>query len=270
MHRICAVLVLVVATLLAACGEQDVESLMSSEESQFAETYLDKLRARDFHYIRQYADAQILADATDANLVQVAAFYPDGEPISVKMIGFNLRTVNADWWGSYTFEYEFPAGWVVASVTMQRLAGAAATVIGFDVYRTPASQRELNAFTLSGKTLLHYAVLALAVAVPAFMLITLVFCIRTPMARRKWLWIIFILVGVSSLSLNWTTGEYVFQILHVNLLGVGVHAASAHAPWILTLSIPLGAIIFWIRRRELMSGSKSGTPTMPPSDPAPS
>lgn len=266
MHRTCIALALVVATLLAACGEQDIESLMSSEESQFAETYLDKLRARDFHYMRQYADAQMLADATDANLMQVAAFYPPGEPISVEMIGFNLRTVNADWWGSYTFEYEFPAGWVVASVTLQRLAGAAATVIGFDVYRTPASQQELNAFTLSNKSVLHYAALALAIAVPTFMLVTLVFCIRTPMARRKWLWIIFILVGVSSLSLNWTTGEYAFQILHVNLFGVSAFAASQHAPWILTLSVPLGAILFWIRRRELKTGSKTGTPTAPPSD----
>jgi hypothetical protein len=70
------------------------------------------------------------------------------------------------------------------------------------------------------------------------------------MRRRKWLWIIFILIGFGKLSLNWTTGQILFNPLsfYVQLFSVAVIKHGPYAPWIFSISIPLGAIIFFLKK----------------------
>ncbi len=269
MTRPGAAVAVVFTLFLSACGPgDDLGTIAPTEESLFAEQYLQRFRAGDFEHVRKYADPRIAGETTDENLKRILEFFPAGEPLSVELIGYNLHTVNADWQGSYTFEYQFPSGWAVAGVTMQRPDGGETTVIGFEIYRTPASQRELNAFTFSGKSVLHYLVLAAAVLIPVFVLVTAYFCVRTPMAKWKWLWVIFILLGVGSFSLNWTTGEHAFGILRINPLGAGAGAAGPSAPWIIMVSFPLGAVMFWFRRRELVARKGENSAPPPTSDAA--
>ena len=264
MRGLGASIAFVITLFVGGCGAGDeAEPIAPTEESKFAEEYLQRFIAGDFEHVRRHVDPEIAGQTTDANLRRIRDFVPAEEPLSVELIGYNVRTVNADWWGNYSFEYHFPSGWAVASVAMRRPEGQQATVIGFDFYLTPASQRELNAFTFAGKSALHYLVVAAAVLVPAFMLVTVYFCIRTPMAKWKWLWVIFILLGVGSFTLNWTTGAFAFGILRVSLLGAGVAAASPNAPWIITVSFPLGAVMFWFRRRELAARSRENKPSPP-------
>ncbi len=89
--------------------------------------------------------------------------------------------------------------------------------------------------------------------IPLFILATLVECVRTPIPRRKWLWVLFILLGFGSIQLNWTTADYAIQAFHVNLLGAGAVASGRYAPWVLSFGIPLGAITFWSRRKEFLT-----------------
>lgn len=97
-----------------------------------------------------------------------------------------------------------------------------------------------------------------------FILVTLVACIRTKMRRRKWRWILFVLVGGVSLSLNWTTGEIGFSPLSVRLLGASAMTTSAYSPWIVSISFPLGAAMFWLKRRKSM---QPPSPELPQSEP---
>src|SRR5262249_3844824 len=115
-----------------------------------------------------------------------------------------------------------------------------------------------NDFTLSGKGSLHYAVLALAVAVPLFIVYALVLCIRTKFERRKWLWGIFVLVGLVQFPLNWSTGETEVTPVSFQVLGAGVMKAGPAAPWMLTVSMPVGAIVFLLRRRRLRLQAAAG------------
>ena len=105
-------------------------------------------------------------------------------------------------------------------------------------------------FRLEGKSLLHYAVLGLVVALPIFTIYALVACFMTRMPGRKWAWALFILFGVGSVALNWTTGEWEFQPLRLQLLSASATAAL-YQPWVLSASFPLGAVIFLFRRRRL-------------------
>jgi hypothetical protein len=117
------------------------------------------------------------------------------------------------------------------------------------------SLQEYNRFALVGKNAIHYIVLSLVVAVPLFIVYALVLCLKTPIARRKWLWMLFIALGFSRLSFNWTDGAYKIQPISFSLLGAGFLKAGPYAPWIFTVAVPVGAIVFLVKRRSLVPQS---------------
>jgi hypothetical protein len=69
--------------------------------------------------------------------------------------------------------------------------------------------------------------------------------------------VIFILGGIGTISINWVSGEYGFKILQYLLFGSGVNAASEYAPWFVTAGFPLGAIIFWFKRKSFIEQGKA-------------
>lgn len=82
-------------------------------------------------------------------------------------------------------KYQFTNAWVLAAVTIDT-AGENKTLTGINVNPIPKSLGELNAFTLSGKSVTHYILLAITVAVPVFIVWVIVLCARTKI-RKKWL-----------------------------------------------------------------------------------
>jgi hypothetical protein len=71
------------------------------------------------------------------------------------------------------------------------------------------------------------------------------------MGKKKWLWLIFIVLGIGKLVVNWTTGQVFFSELAIQLPAGGA-GAQAYGPWQVYASIPLGAITFLIRRKRLI------------------
>jgi len=242
---------------LAACS-YDPESLIPKEEARFAKEFLQKLRERDYQFVRRHLRSDVEKTISRQELDELVSYFPDGPLLSTELIGSNvLVVVDESWRGNFTYEYEFKQGWVLASVVLVR-ADDGIEAIGIRVHRMEQSRKAAHAFTLRGKSLLHLLFLFLVVAVPLFILVTFVFCIRTPFRRRKWLWLLFILLGFGSLSLNWSTGELVVQPLKIQLLGAGVFSAGPHAPWFLSIGVPLGAMVFWFRRKRFVSENKHG------------
>lgn len=241
---------------LLAFADLSENSLVPKEEMNFAKDYLGKLRNRDFDYVTGLMDPEIASDVSPEKLEHMLSFFPEGKLLSTELIGSRVHTINGVWTGNFTFEYQFEGGWALANAVMKRAEGKT-TIIGLNVYRTPASQKELSRFSLSGKSPFHYLLLAMSIIVPVFILVTLVFCIKTPIQQRKWLWILFILFSVGSITLNWTTGAYQIKILHFQLFGAGTANASEYSPLLLTVGIPLGAIVFWFKRRALIEQSRN-------------
>lgn len=253
MHNLYIAFISIAFTLfLSSCSQEELsERFIPKEESSFAEDYLSKLRERDFTYVKSILSPELDAQVTDELLEQMAAYFREGEPLSVKIIGSQVNVFNGQWQGNFTFEYQFESGWNLANTALKK-TDSGYQVIGINVYQTEASQKELNAFGLSSKSGLQYLVLCLAVLVPLFILFTLIVCIRTPIQQKKWLWIIFVLLGFGAIQVNWTNGAYAFQLISVHLFGASATAAGPGAPWILSASVPLGAIVFWLRRESLI------------------
>lgn len=242
---------LFLALTTTSCDLESFGNLVAPEkETAFAKDYLWKLKTGDLDYVESLLTDEMLAQLSEGQLARMSSLFYAGEPLSVEHIGAEVKVLNEQWHGNFTFEYQFESGWNVANAALRKV-GDRYEVIGLNVYQTAAAQKELNAFTLAGKSNIHYATLAAAIAVPVFILVTLVTCLRTPMAKRKWLWALFIIIGVGGVQLDWTNGHFAASLLHVQLFGGGIISASPSSPWIVSAAFPLGAVLFWIRRKSL-------------------
>lgn len=139
-------------------------------------------------------------------------------------------------------QYDFPAVVVVTETVMVKDASGRWLTAGFHFRGVNEAQLEQLSFSLTGKSPIHYLVLAGVVSIPLFVLATSGWALF----RRRWGWAVLALFSLMAFKLNWATGEWNFTPLALNLLGAGfVKMASPFAPWILTVGLPLPAILFW-------------------------
>jgi hypothetical protein len=239
---------LFVAVLVSDCSKQDIISkFASSDEQATARAYLDQIHAHDFAAIERDIDPSIKAPGFEDTLEKMANLPPAGQPTSVKPIGAQKFEGQGEKSINITFEYNFGDKWFLENLGIREKNGVK-TVFGLHVVPLEKSLEEQNKFTVGSKTSVQYGFLGAAVGVLILTLYALVSCIRTKHLRRKWLWILFILVGFGSVGVNWTTGQTGYQIFHIKLFSVGA-SAQLYGPWIISVAIPVGAIFFLVSRR---------------------
>lgn len=237
---------------LAGC----IDQATFDTEAELGKRLVADLQARSFDAIEAQLDRAAVGDGARATLAKMADALPTDTPTSIDIAELQVRTVA--WVGKGTtrhialsLQYRFGDKWFLVNARWRRPDTGPLLVEGLHITPLNASLQEINRFTLEGKSAVHYAVLALAVALPIFTLVVLVLCVRTPMRRwRKALWIVAILLGVTTLSLDWTTGALLWQPLRF-LIGSAGFGKLPLAPAILQISLPLGAIVFLFRRRSL-------------------
>lgn len=235
------------------CGYGDPGTLVRKftppEDEAIATNYIALLRQGKFEAIQKDMDPSLKDKFTSDLMGKMAAAVPKGDPLSVKVIGAHQFRDSELYQINLSFEYQFPSNWMVINVATQRKDGIT-TIIGFHVYEYSDSLENLNKFTLEGKRPIHYAVLAFAILIPLFILYALVVCIRTKMAGKKWFWIIFILIGIGRFTINWTTGHWSFSPFPFLLFGAGTFAPP-YSAWMISVSAPLGALLFLVKRKGL-------------------
>ena len=253
--------------LIAGCDQsRQLKAMTPSRDEQTAKSYIDLLREHKFEQIEQDIDPGIKAPNLHDTLVEMAELIPARDPTSVKVVGANTFKSPDVYKSNITFEYQFSDKWLLANVAIQKKDGVS-TIIGFNVNRLSDSLENLNKFELAGKSMLQYVVLAGTILIPLFSLYALVLCARTRIAKRKWLWIVFILFGIGRFAVNWTTGQWGFMPLYFQLFGAGAFA-PLYGAWTLSISLPLGAIWFLVRRKSFIEAvsTQSVPPELPPID----
>ena len=236
--------------LLTACSRQDMLHKFSiSQDQAVAKGYIDQLIHRNFDPIEAAMDPSIRRPSLHQTLERMAALVPAEAPLSVKLVGAStLHTSKATTVNS-TFEYQFKKRWLLINVAVQR-AGSGQTIVGFHVVPRSESLEAENRFTLAGKGAAQYGILGAAILASILTLYALVACIRTRLRGRKWPWILFIVFGLGRFWVNWTTGQLGIQPISIQLFSAGA-SAQLYGPWLISAAVPLGAIVFLIRRQHL-------------------
>jgi hypothetical protein len=257
MSRLWSLVALGLMAGLTGCSAKSFMDRVAPETVQVAKTQVDYLRHGQFDQIEPSLDASIDRKALKANLAKMAAFVPTQDPVSVKTVGAYAECDSRKGCNTrVTLEYEFPSKWLMVQMIVHRQGGKSA-ITAFSVAPEAESLEAANRFTLRGRTSQEYLILGAAIISFCVMLYSLVLCIRTPMQRRKWLWIILILLGVGKCGVNWTSGQTFDHIFWVSVLPFGI-GAELYGAWILYVSLPLGALLFLIFRGRLR---KAETPT---------
>lgn len=237
----------------AACDQKAAfEKSIPKEQEKSSKDYIELLQKRDYEAVELQIDPSVRIGLLRSKLEEMAAYFPAGKPIAVQTIGAETFITPEAEIRNLTFQYQYPDKWVMVNVASSRSKKSGeTTVVGFNVYPLKESIERINRFTFDGKGVKHYAVLLAAIVVPIFILGTLVVCIRTPMQRRKWLWVLVVLSGIGQVAFNWTDGALRINPLTVQLFGCGIMKFGLYAPWLMFFTFPIGAIVFLIKRCEL-------------------
>ena len=226
------------------------------EADKFARSYIDILLKGDIEKAEELLDPRGVNSKTQSQLQEVVNLLDKGELVSIEIIGVNVlrtkdrtRDSKVRVRNTLTYQLQFKDAWLLAIVTVFD-ATENKKIYSFQVKSIPRSLEEINAFTFSGKSFRHYIIPLIAIGIPIFIIYTIVLCIRTRM-KRKWLWIIFMLFGFGRYSFNWTSGQMGFTPIAIQLIATSVFRGGPYAPWIIYISVPIGALAFILKRRKI-------------------
>ncbi len=250
--------IIAISVLISGCHRAALmEKIASAKNVQSAKNYIALLRAGQYDSIEKDLNPSLRTPNIRETLVAMAGMIPPQNPLSVKIVGAQQFTQNLSGQKStttnITFEYHFPQQWLLVNVANRKSEGVS-SIVGFRVKPIADSLEHINKFSLPGKTPLDYLVLVLAVAVPLFIVYALARCVRMRALRRKWLWIVFIMLGVGQFAVNWTTGQWLLNPLYLQVLGASAFAPP-YGPWILSFSLPIGAMVFLLRKKKLVKAT---------------
>lgn len=246
----------VVFLALSGCDlQRSIQPSVPKEEKSFARTVLKNLEARDFESIEAVFDPDSKGSDFKTQLEDVAGLFPEGEPAGPPaMVGFQWNRHGDVTHYALAFEYEYPQSWLVGNV-MFRTEPSGRMATGIFIEPTETSLAEAHRFSFEGKSAVHLLILGLVVAIPLFILYTLVRVLRTPMpGHRRLLWALFVLIGFVQINLNWSTGGMHVTPLSFQILGAGFFTGGPYGPWTFIVSIPVGAILFMLKRRKNTDG----------------
>ena len=239
---------------LVGCNQATFMKFWTPPEAESnAQSYVDLFRRGQLDQIERDLDPSIVDPNLRNTLAKMAAIFPAGNPLSIKVVGVNtdvgVNISHRQDTSKITLEYQFPNTWLLVSISSRKRSGFS-SIVDFHITPIPDSLENLNKFTLVGKSAVQYSILILAVCSLAFSFYVLILCVRTKDVRRKWLWLIVVLVGVEKVAVNWQSGQLTFGVLSI-YFPTAIATRSPYGPWTIGVCIPLGAILFMYRQRKL-------------------
>jgi hypothetical protein len=237
--------------LLLAMGRQ-VLAQVPNEAEAFGNKYLDLLLMKEeiksYDLLTDEAKKQFALDKHKEIIDKINLEF--GQYKSIKMVGGNVLNYDGQLSYSLSYELEYASKWALFSIDFKG-GNNKFEVRRYNVAPLSDSLEHSTRFTFEGKGIVHYLFLVFMLIEFLFIIYVAVNCLRTQM-KKKVLWVLFILCGICSISFNWESGYVSVQPLSIQFMfGISAFKMGLYAPWIMTFSIPLGAILFLIKRKKL-------------------
>jgi hypothetical protein len=243
--------------ILGACdADGGLKRFTPPEHDKLAREFLNAVQAGDTVLVwKSIAPSSLQTPGVRDSVLSAMRGLPKGGIDTLRQVGAHrLQGDGADR-SLLSYELHTPAGW--AGVNIRVLEDTTGRFIeGFRADRLPASLETTNAPRLSEKNPVAFLVPLLAIACAVFSIFVAVLAARTRMPRR-WLWAFFALLGVASVTTDWTTGQLSFQLLQVTLFCAGIMRVGPVGPWLITVGFPAGALATLYRIRIARSETVS-------------
>ncbi|HEX8430562.1 MAG TPA: hypothetical protein VF625_04710, partial [Longimicrobium sp.] len=232
--------------LVAACSvsQARMDAMVPDDEDAFARAHIQALPSGNTRMLEDALDPSLRGPEVMAELAKMVKLVAGRRIEALKVIGYQGMSFNGAQRRNITYQLDLSDGWAVANVA-SRTEDRRRIIDGISVTQIPEPLERTHAFRLGGKSATHYIFLGLVALIPLLMLyaVVLVFRMRP---RRRWLWVLACIWGVGQWSLNWTTGDTGTLPVNIQLLGSAAIRASMYSPWILSLSLPIGALyVIW-------------------------
>jgi hypothetical protein len=243
---------------LVGCYEQPGAGQAPPQDVvEFVESQVAKLKDAKYDEFRENADAKTFDRESAKILTQISEFIPAEPPQSVKVVAFN--GVPGAQGTNIAMEYRYRDSWFLIRASV-RPVGGSLKLFAINVDELEQSAAETFDVSMKSKSALHYAVFLSALLVPIIILFATIQWARLGKFRYRWWWLVAILFGVTGFTLNWNQGDWTFAPLNLQLLGAGFFVPMKLPPllWPLyvTVSLPLGAMLFLVRRRSLAAAKQ--------------
>lgn len=244
-----ATLVALCLVLTACSGQQTLEAFTNDAEQARAQEWIETMRRGDIEALTAKFDPSIASPQLPDIVAKMSKLVPPGAPTERKLVGVTRNSTAGETVANLTYQYRFGEKYFLINCATKEIADGSYTLVGMSVNPLESSIETQNAVTFSGKGPLHYLVLLLAIAFPVLTVFALFLCARERDLKRKWLWIVAILFGVTQLSLDWNSGEWEFALVHFMLFSSGFMKAP-YGPLVLSVGLPAGAVAYLLRRRN--------------------
>lgn len=244
--------------IMSSCSmQQTTEKFINREIDSFSRGFIQNILTGDTSAVRKL-DTRLINDSALSILNVLHRTLADKKLNQIRALGAQdrwLRSTKAnDNYDIYSviYEYEFEDAFILFTIVINKQSKPY-TIVSFNANASKESFSKRAEFTFKNKTLKHYIVFAWIIAIPLFIIITVISVIKTPI-RRKWAWILLVILLNVGVNFNWTTGLFQWRNIEVILLlATDIAYGSIYAPWDFTVAFPLGAVIFWYRRKKILA-----------------
>lgn len=226
---------------------------------KFSRAFIDKIIAGQVESAFADVEPEVLNDHAKEFITNASRNISGAELKKYSIVEETGRTLLDTKAGKSTtyqlgYEYEFLKGKNILFTTTIKEKDGKLSVLAFDGQVLQVPLTELNKFSLEGKPFIDYLFLALSIMVPLFILTTGFLMLRSKIiVRKKIIWAFLILfLSTPTFIVNWNSGAIDFKLLNFTLLGAGAGRPSLYSPWFLSFAVPIGAILYWLRRENLL------------------
>jgi len=233
--------------LLGSCSPSKVvENQLTPQERAVIRGAIDDIARGDTEALKRKMHPALAGKVLAAEPAMRRAMPAPPLQVSIlnvfRSIGSHSRKVSA------LYQVHGRNGWATVRVQAHSQDGQTA-VTAIYVQRIAGDPQTMNKFRLAGTGAAQWAVLIAAIAAFITTVAALVRIWRSGLFKKRWLWTIGALFGVMVVKVNWTTGALSFQPFYVQLFSASAFKYPVFAPWVISASLPVVALIALLRKR---------------------
>lgn len=254
-------LCLLLSLVISACGIPLTSSqIENSAEASLLKKVHEALRNRDIKATKGFFDPLVFAKPeSDAALPAMAQLVPQQQPLSVEFLNWVANQSSSNGRSAQVVaQYKYSdTDWLTITATF-RGEGTNLRVDSYYLNRSSTSYQNTKWLSFANAGAAQLVFFAFVMGALLTSLAACILCFTTPGLKRKWLWAIASFIGAATFTMNWSTGELSFTPIFVGIPTAN-YTQDVTGVWYLTFLVPVGAIAFFLKRKQLVS--KAAEPT---------